>query len=150
MKLWFQGSVWQRLGAEVTAVEFLGHIGGQGIDMVSSSFLMLSLLFQEVSKLFQRTLGKQGFKFLLNTKVLGATRQGETIRVDVEGAKDGKKESVRTFTNVLCLLQLECDVLLVSVGRRPYTEALGLSNIGIQLDNRGRVPVNDRFQVRGG
>ena len=76
-----QGSVWQRLGAEVTAVEFLGHIGGMGID-------------GEVSKMFQRSLTKQGFKFLLNTKVQTATRNGSTISVEVEGAKDGKKQTV--------------------------------------------------------
>lgn len=117
------GSVWQRLGAEVTAVEFLGHVGGMGID-------------GEVSKNFQRTLTKQGFKFLLNTKVMGATKNGSTISVEVEGAKDGKKQT------------LECDTLLVSVGRRPYTEGLGLSNVQIDLDNRGRIPVNERFQTK--
>ncbi|CAJ0959012.1 unnamed protein product, partial [Mesorhabditis belari] len=116
------GSVWQRLGAEVTAVEFLGHVGGAGIDM-------------EVSKLFQRTLTKQGFKFLLNTKVMSASRQGENISVEVEGAKDGKKQ------------QLDCDVLLVCVGRRPYTQNLGLDSVGVSLDNRGRIPVNERFQT---
>ncbi|CAL2039016.1 hypothetical protein CAEBREN_01666 [Caenorhabditis brenneri] len=117
------GSVWQRLGAEVTAVEFLGHIGGMGID-------------GEVSKTFQRTLSKQGFKFLLNTKVLTATKNGGNIQVEVEGAKDGKKQT------------LECDTLLVSVGRRPYTEGLGLSNVQIDVDNRGRIPVNERFQTK--
>ena len=87
MLFWFirifhlQGSVWQRLGAEVTAVEFLGHIGGMGID-------------GEVSKMFQRSLTKQGFKFLLNTKVQTATKNGNTISVEVEGAKDGKKQTV--------------------------------------------------------
>lgn len=81
-----QGSVWQRLGAEVTAVEFLGHVGGMGID-------------GEVSKTFQRTLTKQGFKFLLNTKVLGATKNGSSISVEVEGAKDGKKQTVSNFRN---------------------------------------------------
>ncbi|CAI4228450.1 unnamed protein product [Auanema sp. JU1783] len=117
------GSVWQRLGAEVTAVEFLGHVGGMGIDM-------------EVSKTFQRSLTKQGFKFLLNTKVMNATKNGNSIVVEVEGAKDGKKQT------------LECDTLLVSVGRRPYTQNLGLDSVGIQLDERGRVPVNNRFQSK--
>lgn len=76
-----QGSVWQRLGADVVAVEFLGHIGGMGIDM-------------EVSKQFQRLLTKQGMKFKLETKVTAAKQQGSNIIVDVEGAKDGKKEQV--------------------------------------------------------
>lgn len=75
------GSVWQRLGAEVTAVEFLGHVGGVGIDM-------------EVSKLFQRTLTKQGMKFLLQTKVLSAKKQNGKITVTVEAVKDGKKQDV--------------------------------------------------------
>ncbi|KAH7729330.1 hypothetical protein AAVH_02805 [Aphelenchoides avenae] len=116
------GSVWQRLGAEVTAVEFLGTIGGVGID-------------GEVAKLFQRTLAKQGMKFQLETKVLSARKEGGKVVVSVEGAKDGKKQD------------LDCDVLLVSIGRRPYTQNLGLENVGLKLDERGRVPVNERFQT---
>ncbi|TKR95548.1 hypothetical protein L596_009700 [Steinernema carpocapsae] len=115
------GSVWQRLGAEVTAVEFLGHVGGMGIDM-------------EVSKLFQRTLKKQGMNFQMNTKVTGAKKVDGQIVVSVENAKDGKTQD------------LDCDVLLVSIGRRPYTANLGLENVGLSLDNRGRIPVNDRYQ----
>ena len=76
-----QGSVWQRLGAKVTCVEFLGHIGGLGIDM-------------EVSKNFQRILKKQGLDFKLNTKVTSASRDGDKVKVQVEGVKDGKKEEV--------------------------------------------------------
>lgn len=77
-----QGSVWGRLGAEVTAVEFLGSIGGVGIDA-------------EVAKTFQRILQKQGMKFKLGTKVTGATRQGDKIKVSVEDAKDpAKKDEV--------------------------------------------------------
>ncbi|KJH43587.1 dihydrolipoyl dehydrogenase [Dictyocaulus viviparus] len=117
------GSVWQRLGAEVTAIEFLGHIGGFGIDM-------------EISKTFQRCLTKQGMKFLLNTKVMGATTGGDNITVEVEGVKDSKKQ------------KLDCDVLLVSIGRRPYTKDLGLESVNIQLDDKGRVPVNERFQTK--
>uniref|UniRef100_A0A0N5CGI8 Dihydrolipoyl dehydrogenase n=1 Tax=Strongyloides papillosus TaxID=174720 RepID=A0A0N5CGI8_STREA len=116
------GSVWQRLGAEVTAVEFLGHVGGMGIDM-------------EVSKNFQKILAKQGFKFLLNTKVMGAQKSGDNISVQVEGAKDGKKQT------------LDCDTLLVCIGRRPYTKNLGLESVGLKLDNKGRIPVNERFQT---
>ncbi|XP_046356838.2 dihydrolipoyl dehydrogenase, mitochondrial-like [Haliotis rufescens] len=116
------GSVWQRLGAQVTCVEFLGHVGGLGIDM-------------EISKNFQRILTKQGMKFMLNTKVTGATKSGGNVIVSVEGAKDGKTQ------------ELECDTLLVCIGRRPYTQGLGLDNLGIQLDSRGRVPVNSRFQT---
>jgi dihydrolipoamide dehydrogenase len=76
--------VWQRLGAEVTLVEFLGHVGGMGIDM-------------EISKNFQRSLTKQGLKFKLNTKVTTASRSGSNISVAIEGVKDGKKEQVLWF-----------------------------------------------------
>lgn len=117
------GSVWQRLGAEVTAVEFLGHIGGLGIDM-------------ECSKIFQKSLQKQGLKFMLETKVTSATKQGSSISVAVESVKDSSKKQ-----------ELECDVLLVCVGRRPYTENLGLDSVGIKTDQKGRVPVNEKFQT---
>jgi len=117
------GSVWSRLGSEVVAVEFLGHIGGMGIDM-------------EISKNFQRVMTKQGLKFKLNTKVTGATRNADgKITVSLEGAKDGKTS------------EIEADVLLVCVGRRPFTENLGLQELGIEFDNRGRIPVNSRFQT---
>uniref|UniRef100_A0A8C2J454 Dihydrolipoyl dehydrogenase, mitochondrial n=1 Tax=Cyprinus carpio TaxID=7962 RepID=A0A8C2J454_CYPCA len=118
------GSVWQRLGAKVTAVEFLGHVGGMGIDM-------------EISKNFQRILQKQGLKFKLSTKVMGATRRPDgKIDVAVEAAAGGKSET------------LACDVLLVCIGRRPFTSNLGLEAVGIELDNRGRIPVNGRFQTK--
>ncbi|KAK3100382.1 hypothetical protein FSP39_019069 [Pinctada imbricata] len=116
------GSVWQRLGATVTCVEFLGHVGGMGIDM-------------DVSKNFQRILQKQGLKFKLDTKVTSASKQGDKITVSVEGVKSGKKE------------ELDCDVLLVCIGRRPYTEGLGLEDVGVPRDSRGRVEVNSRFQT---
>ncbi|XP_076065379.1 dihydrolipoyl dehydrogenase, mitochondrial [Oratosquilla oratoria] len=115
------GSVWSRLGSKVTAVEFLGSIGGIGID-------------SEISKNFQRILTKQGLKFKLNTKVMAAERQGDKVVVSVEGVKDGKKED------------MECESLLVCVGRRPYTVNLGLEEQGIECDNKGRIPVNSRFQ----
>ncbi|CAE6430893.1 dihydrolipoamide dehydrogenase [Rhizoctonia solani] len=116
------GSVWSRLGAEVTVVEFLGGIGGVGID-------------EEIAKQFQRTLQKQGFKFKLNTKVLGGTKTDNGVELEVEGAKDGKKET------------LEADVVLVSIGRRPYTAGLGLEKIGVELDKRGRIVVDDQFNT---
>lgn len=116
------GSVWSRLGTEVTAVEFLTSIGGMGID-------------GDVAKQFQKILTKQGMKFKLGTKVMSAQRSGNTVRVGLEDAKSGAKE------------EMECDALLVSVGRRPYTEGLGLENVGIVKDDRGRIPVNGRFQT---
>lgn len=116
------GSVWSRLGTEVTLVEFLGHVGGMGIDM-------------DISKNFQRILVKQGLKFKLGTKVTAAEKNGGKVLVNVESAKGDKKE------------QLDCDVLLVCVGRRPYIENLGLEELGIQKDNRNRITVNSRFQT---
>ncbi|XP_078727612.1 dihydrolipoyl dehydrogenase, mitochondrial isoform X2 [Lampetra fluviatilis] len=117
------GSVWQRLGSEVTAVEFLAHVGGAGIDM-------------EISKNFQRILQKQGMKFKLSTKVMAASRRADgKIDVQTEPAKGGAADT------------LTCDVLLVCVGRRPFTAGLGLEELGIALDNRGRVPINNRFQT---
>ena len=76
------GSVWSRLGAEVEVVEFLGAIGGAGMD-------------GEGAKNFQKILGKQGLKFNLNTKVLGAQKKDGKVHLDVEGAKNGKKSTVR-------------------------------------------------------
>jgi dihydrolipoamide dehydrogenase len=116
------GSVWSRLGSEVIAVEFLNSIGGVGID-------------GEVSKSFQKILTKQGLQFRLGTKVTGATKTGSGVTVSVESVKDGAKEDI------------ECDVLLVCVGRRPFTQGLGLENVGIALDDRGRIPVNSHLQT---
>lgn len=116
------GSVWSRLGAQVTAVEFMGSIGGQGIDT-------------EISKAFQRILTKQGLKFKLNTKVLNAEKVDGRLHVGVEDVKSNKKET------------LDCDVLLVCVGRRPFTKGVGLEELGIPTDDKGRVKVNSRFQT---
>jgi dihydrolipoamide dehydrogenase len=115
------GSVWCRLGTKVTALEFLGHIGGMGIDM-------------EISKSFQRTLSKQGVKFKLNTKVTGASVKDGVVIVQAEDKK-GKQESIET------------DCLLICVGRRPFTQGLGLENVGIKLDDKGRIPVNTSFET---
>ncbi|XP_017889969.1 dihydrolipoyl dehydrogenase, mitochondrial [Ceratina calcarata] len=117
------GSVWQRLGAEVTAIEFLTTIGGANIDA-------------EVSKTLEKILGKQGMKFSLGTKVTGAKKVGNEIVVSVEEARDPSKRE-----------DLTCDILLVSIGRRPYTHNLGLEDMGIERDEKGRVPVNSRFQT---
>lgn len=117
------GSVWSRLGSKVTCVEFLPHIGGQGIDM-------------EVSKAFQKILTKQGLQFKLQHKVVSADTTGAEIMVNVESVKNpGKME------------QLACDTLLVCIGRRPYTENLGLENVGIKTNQRGRIAINNKFQT---
>jgi dihydrolipoamide dehydrogenase len=114
------GSVWSRLGAEVTVVEFLGAIGGAGID-------------EEVAKQFQRTLQKQGLKFKLNTKVLSAEKKDGKVFLEAEPAKGGNAET------------LEADVVLVAVGRRPYTEGLNIEAAGVEMDNKGRVVIDDQF-----
>ena len=89
----------------------------------------------EVSKNFQRICQKQGLKFKLNTKVVSARRDGDKVFVNIEGVKDGKVE------------ELEADCLLVCVGRRPYTNSLGLEEMGIERDDRGRIPVNSRYLI---
>lgn len=116
------GSVWSRLGANVIAVDFLDVIGGVGMD-------------GEVAKTFQKVLTKQGLKFKLGYKVTGATRSGSNVTVSLE-KKDGSGSE-----------EISADVVLVSVGRRPYTDNLGLDSVGIVKDEKGRVPVNEHFQT---
>jgi len=110
------GSVWQRLGAQVTVVEFLSDIAA-GAD-------------KEVAKFFQKTLAKQGMKFILESKVLGATKGGDIYKVEVEAVQSKTKQT------------LEADVILVAVGRRPYTKNLGLENINVKVNQRGFVEVD--------
>ncbi len=115
------GSVWSRLGAEVTVVEFLDRIL-PGMDA-------------EVAKQTQRTLTKQGLKFKLSTKVTKATSNGDKVSVAMEPVKGGDAA------------ELEADVVLLSVGRRPYTEGLGLTEIGVAMDNRGVIQVDEKFET---
>lgn len=112
-----------RLGAEVTAIEFLPTVGGVGID-------------GEVSQAIQKMLVKDAWNLKLGTKVTAARRQGNDIIVSVENVKDPSKKE-----------ELTCDTLLVCVGRRPYTTNLGLEDLGIERDEKGRIPVNNRFQT---
>jgi dihydrolipoamide dehydrogenase len=113
------GSVWHRLGAQVIVVEFLDRIL-PGMD-------------GEVAKQFQRTLEKQGFTFKLGAKVTGVDTSGKTLLAQIEPAAGGKSET------------LEADVVLVCIGRVPYTEGLGLKEAGVALDNRGRVQIDPHF-----
>jgi dihydrolipoamide dehydrogenase len=115
------GSVWRRLGAKITVVEFLDRVGG--------------VMDGEVSKQFQRILEKQGFVFKLSTKVVAADTKGKQVSLTLEPAKGGDKET------------LSGDVVLVAIGRRPYTQGLGLEKVGIALDERGRIPVNNHFET---
>lgn len=117
------GSVWRRLGSEVTAIEFLSSVGGASLD-------------KEVARTLQRTLEKQGIKFKLGYKVSQAKKEGDVVKIHIETAKDATKQEV-----------IECDVLLVSIGRKAYTENLGLKEQGIEKDERGKIVVNERFQT---
>lgn len=115
------GSVWRNLGAEVTVVEFAEKI--------------IPALDEEVGRAFQKVLEKQGIKFMFGTKVVGSNKRAEGVALTVENVKSGESST------------LDCDVVLVSVGRRPYTEGLGLQELEIELDKRGRVVVNKQMQV---
>src|SRR3954470_5755417 len=113
------GSVWRRLGAEVTVVEFLDRIT-PGMDA-------------EIGKAFQRVLQKQGFTFQLSTKVVGVEKKKNGLVVTVEPAAGGEKSTI------------EADIMLVSIGRRPFTDGLGLDTVGVALDKRGRVITDSHF-----
>jgi dihydrolipoamide dehydrogenase len=112
------GSVWARLGAQVTVVEFLDRIL-PGMDL-------------EVAKQFQRMLEKQGFTFQLSHKVSKVETGKGGAKVTIEPSAGGEAQS------------LDADVVLVAIGRRPYTDGLGLDTVGVALD-RGRVVIDDHF-----
>ena len=116
------GSVWRRLGAEVTVIEFLDRIL-PGMDA-------------EVAKQFQRILGKQGFAFRLSSKVTKVETSGKGAKVTVEPAQGEGTAEV-----------LDADVVLVATGRIPYTEGLGLEHAGVQKDERGRIVVDAHFST---
>jgi dihydrolipoamide dehydrogenase len=113
------GSVWRRLGAEVTVVEFLDRIT-PGVD-------------NEVTKAFERVLTKQGLKFRLGMKVTKAAVGNDGVMLTMEPAKGGEAE------------ELKADVVLLSIGRRAYTNGLGLDAVGVETDGRGRVKTHAHF-----
>jgi len=113
------GSVWRRLGSEVLVVEFLDRIL-PGMD-------------GEIARQFQRMLEKQGFAFKLGSKLTAVDASGKTLLAKVERAAGGGVETI------------EADVVLVCIGRVPYTEGLGLEEAGVALDNRGRVQIDSHF-----
>jgi dihydrolipoamide dehydrogenase len=115
------GSVWRRLGADVTVVEFLDRIV-PGVD-------------DEITKHFQRALTKQGLKFKLGSKVTKADASGDGVTLTVEPSKGGAAET------------LQADLVLVSIGRRPYVAGLGLDKAGVKLTERGRIAVDAHFQT---
>lgn len=112
------GTVWNLLGAQVTVIESLEFIGGSAID-------------RGISDSFAKILQKQGMKFLLGAKVSSIHKGKEEINVKLEG-RDGS----------IC-----CDKVLVCVGRKPYTQGLGLEGLGVELDSKGRIKVNEKFET---
>jgi dihydrolipoamide dehydrogenase len=113
------GSVWRRLGAQVTVVEFLDRLipGSDG----------------EIAKQFERILARQGMKFRLGTKVTGASVGDDGVTLAVEALKSGKTEEIKA------------DVVLLAIGRRPHIEGLGLAEAGVALDERGRVKTDGHY-----
>ncbi|KAJ8901182.1 hypothetical protein NDN08_007032 [Rhodosorus marinus] len=115
------GSVWSRLGTEVTVVEFLDRI--------------VPAMDKEVGQQFHRILKKQKLNFKLSTKVVGATKTPTGVRLMVEPAAGGAQET------------MDADVVLVAIGRRPYTAGLGLENVGLSVDKRGCVDIDNGFKT---
>src|SRR3954464_13887998 len=116
------GSVWRRLGARVSVIEFLPRI--------------VPLADLEVGGLLHKSLARQGLEFHLETRVTGAKVEGEKVTVSAQ-KKDGQEMGV------------DCDRVLVSVGRRAYTDGLGLAEVGVEVEPRtGKVAVDDRFRTK--
>jgi dihydrolipoamide dehydrogenase len=113
------GSVWRRLGSEVTVVEFLDRIL-PGMD-------------GEVCRQVQRLFEKQGITFKLSSKVTGVDAAGKRLKVSVEPAAGGAAETI------------DADIVLVSIGRVPFTEGLGLEDVGVRRDNKGRIVVDPHY-----
>ena len=115
------GSVWRRLGARVTVIEYLDRI--------------LPDMDLEIAKTFARSLKKQGFEFHLSSKVTGVDAAGKQLKVSFEPAAGGKAAA------------LDADIVLVAIGRVPYSEGLGLEEAGIARDERGRITTDARFKT---
>lgn len=115
------GSVWSRLGAKVTVVEFTDTI--------------VPSMDGEVRKTFERTLKKQGFKFKYNTKVAAAVNTGSGVTLTLEPRAGGDATT------------MEADIVLIATGRRPYTDGLGLDAAGVKVDKAGRVEIDDHFRT---
>eukprot|EP00013_Stygamoeba_regulata_P028409 CAMPEP_0177655810 /NCGR_PEP_ID=MMETSP0447-20121125/15188_1 /TAXON_ID=0 /ORGANISM="Stygamoeba regulata, Strain BSH-02190019" /LENGTH=501 /DNA_ID=CAMNT_0019159799 /DNA_START=81 /DNA_END=1586 /DNA_ORIENTATION=+ len=115
------GSVWARLGSEVTVVEFLPEIAA-GAD-------------KTIAKKFQKVLARQGIKFQMSTKVTSAKNLGDKVQLTIESAKGGAAK------------EIDADVVLVSVGRRPYTDKLGLDKVGVKMTDRGVIVTDEHFRT---
>jgi dihydrolipoamide dehydrogenase len=115
------GSVWARLGSKVTCVEFLERV--------------TPTMDREVSKNFQRILQKQGIEFKMKTKVTGAEKTKSGVTLTMEPADGGEAET------------MDCDKVLVCIGRRPYTDGLGLDELGVERDRRGVIQVDAHYKT---
>ena len=115
------GSVWSRLGSDVTVIEYLDYIT-PGMD-------------REISNEFQKILSRQGIKFKMGSKVDTVEDQEDSVKISYTNVKNSKKEV------------LEVEKVLVSVGRKPYTEGLNLSKVGVKKDSKGRIEVNNKLQT---
>lgn len=115
------GSVWLRLGAKVTVVEFADRI--------------CPMMDQDAIQVLQRTMTKEGMVFMTSTKVIGSKIDGEDVEIEYESLKDGSKKTLRG------------DVVLVSTGRKPFTQNLGLDEIGVEKDGRGCIKVDAHFKT---
>ena len=115
------GSVWSRLGSEVTVIEYLENIT-PGMD-------------REISNEFKKILTKQGIKFKMKSKVNSVKSSSNGVSINYTDIKNSKEET------------LEFDKVLVSVGRKPYTEGLNLTKVGVKKDNKGRIEVNEKLQT---
>ncbi len=115
------GSVWARLGTKVTVIEFADKI--------------CAMMDQDCINTLVRSMKKIGMSFMTSTKVTGSRSVGGRVELDYESLNDGKKASIQG------------DVVLVSTGRKPFTDGLGLENVGIEKDERGRVKINEHYQT---
>ncbi|OUT23513.1 dihydrolipoyl dehydrogenase [Pichia kudriavzevii] len=116
------GSVWSRLGSQVTVLEFQKAIGGAGMDA-------------EVAKATQKFLTKQGITFQLGAKVLSAKNKGNEVDIEYEDSKSGEVKTI------------QADVLLVAVGRRPYSKGLNAEAVGLEFDQRNRVVIDSEYKT---
>ena len=116
------GSVWKRLGSKVTVVEF--------------SDKLLAVMDQQIANEAKKSLIKQGLEFKLNTQAMSATQSGNKMMLEVMDRASQAKETI------------ECDIILVATGRRPYSDGLALDKIGLGTDERGRVDINDHFETK--
>lgn len=116
------GSVWSRLGSKVTVIEFADKI--------------LSVMDQQIAAEAKKSLLKQGLEFRMNTQALGAKKVGSKMQIEVMDRATQAKETI------------ECDLVLVATGRRPFTDGLQLDKVGLAANEKGRIDINDHFETR--